>query len=94
MEKVNVFDLLSKAVVGGIWDAATQTQNVYTLFIDGLFVDETGEMKFETVDGQDGVEFHAEFDGHTGMGKTPALAIKNMLQKVINSLYYAEHGRP
>lgn len=94
MQKVNVYDLLSEAIEDGLGNASSQKQNVSTLFIDELFSDEFGEMKFFTVDGENGTEYHAKFDGHEGMGKTPALALKNLLQEVVNGLYFAENGRP
>jgi hypothetical protein len=94
MQKVNVYDLLSEAVEDGIGNTSSQKQNVSHLFIDGLFSDEFGEMKFEAVEGADGIEYHANFDGHEGMGKTPALALRDLLQEVVNGLYFAENGRP
>lgn len=94
MQKVNVFDLLSEAVEDGIGNTSSQKQNISTLFIEGLFCDEFDEMKFESVEGANGVEYHANFDGHVGMGKTPALALKNLLQEAVNGLYFAENGRP
>lgn len=94
MQQLNVYDLLSEAVEDGLGNTSSQKENVSTLFIDGLFSDEFGEMKFETVDGQNGIEYHAKFDGHEGMGKTPAKAVKDLLQTVVNGLYFAENGRP
>lgn len=47
-------------------------------------------MEFETVDGKNGIEYHASFDGYKGAGKTPALALKNLLQEVIKGLYFAK----
>ncbi len=94
MQKVNIYDLLSEAIEDGLGNTSSQKQNISTLFIDGLFSDEFGEMKFETVGGENGIEYHANFDGHEGMGKTPALALKNLIQDVVNGLYFAENGRP
>ncbi len=94
MQKVNIYDLLSEAIEDGLGNTSSQKQNISTLFIDGLFSDEFGEMKFETVEGENGIEYHANFDGHEGMGKTPALALKNLIQDVVNGLYFAENGRP
>lgn len=94
MKKVNVYDLVSEAIEDGIGNTSSQKQNIAELFIDGLFSDEFQEMKFETVEGTEGTEYHAYFDGHGGMGKTPALALKDLLQSVVNGLYFAENGRP
>lgn len=91
MEKVNVYDLISNAIEDGLGSAS---YHLTRLFIDGLFTDELGEMKFEAVEGVAGIEYHASFDGHEGFGATPALALKDLLQGVINGLYFAENGRP
>lgn len=94
MQKINMYNLLSEAVEDGIGNTSSQIHSVSALFVDGLFSDEFGEMEFESIDGADGIEYYASFDGHKGMGKTPALALKNLLQEVVNSLYFAENGRP
>lgn len=89
MQKVNIYDLLSEAIENGIGNTSSQKDNVSALFIEGLF-DKSGEMEFETVDGKNGIEYHASFDGYKGTGKTPALALKNLLQEVIEGLHFAE----
>jgi hypothetical protein len=94
MEKVNIHVLLSDALVNGMGNTGDQAAIITRLFIDGLFVDEYGEMKFSSIDGNDGLEYHVSFDGHDGIGATPALALKNLLQEVVNGLYFAENGRP
>ena len=93
MQKINVYDLLSSSIEDGIGNTSSQKQNVSDLFINGLFSDELGEMKLETIDGANGIEYHSSFDGHEGMGKTPALALKDLLQGVVKRLYFAENGK-
>jgi transcription elongation factor Elf1 len=94
MEKVNVYNLVSEAIGDGIGNTSSQQENINNLFINGLFSDEFEEMKFEIVEGENGIEYHAKYDGHEGLGKTPALALKDLLQSVVNGLYFAENGRP
>lgn len=94
MPKINIYDLLSEAIEDGLGNTSAQKQNVSALFIDGLFSDEFGEMEFAALDGENGIEYFAKFDGHKGVGKTPALALQNLLQEVVDRLYYAKNGRP
>jgi hypothetical protein len=92
MNPINIYNLLMTILEDSQGNVNDQADRVYELFIRELFEDEFGEMKFETIEGAG--EYHANFDGHEGMGKTPALALKNLLQEVVNGLYFAENGRP
>lgn len=92
MQRVNSHILLSDAIENGIGNTSAQKENVASLFVSGLFDDD--EMKIETVEGKNGVEYHIKFDGHESIGETPAKAVKNLLQEVVNGLYFAENGRP
>ena len=92
MESVNVYNLLFNAIENSVGNTSAQAQNVASLFVTGLF-DEDG-MKIDTVEGEEGIEYHVKFDGHESMGETPAKAVKNLLQNVVNGLYFAENGRP
>ena len=92
MQRTNSHELLSQAIEDGIGNTSTQKENVALLFVSGLFDDD--EMKIETVEGKNGIEYHVKFDGHTGFAETPAKAVKNLLQDVVNGLYFAENGRP
>lgn len=89
MEKFNPYDALSIALLDGIGNTSHQKDLVQDLFVVGLF----DEISIETIEGENGQEYHAEYDGHAGMGITPALAIKALLQGAVDGLYFAKNGR-
>ena len=86
MKEVSIYDLVSAAIIAGDNDALSQYKNICGLFIDGLFE----EVRIFEQDGG----YLIQFEGYTGTGRTPALALKELLQSVVNALYFAENGRP
>ena len=90
MEKFNPYDALSTALLDGMGNTSHQQDLITPLFIRGLF----DEINIETIEGENGQEYHAEYDGYTGMGFTPALAVKDLLQSVVDGLYFVKNGQP
>lgn len=91
---MNIYDLLSDAIEDGLGNTSSQKQNIATLFIDGLFSDKFGEMKFEVTSLICPPKYRVIFEGYEGVGNTPALALKDLLCRVVNGLYYIQNGQP
>lgn len=92
MEKVNAHIILSDAIEDGIGNTSAQKENISALFINGLF--DCPNLLIEKIDGNNGIEYHINFDGYEAFSGTPAMAIKNLLTILCGELYFAKNGRP
>lgn len=92
MKTVNIYNLVSDAIEDGIGNTSSQTQNITHLFIDGLFAHKEHEIKFEFIDGANGGEYHVDFQGFIGMGSTPAQALMNLIEAILDVYFFSENG--
>ena len=81
MKEVSIYGLVSCAIIAGDNDINVQYKNICGLFIDGLFYDETEVIRVFEGDG----EYHLLFEGYISTGKTPALALRGLLQMLIET---------
>jgi len=90
MQSVNFYQLLSKAINDNQGNTGNQTDAVYELFVNNLFTSEnslTCEVKER--------EYHltyANFDTFEASGKTPAIALSNILQDMSKEIIVYRHG--
>ncbi len=93
MQTVNPYELLSESINDGIGNTSTQIETVAELFINELFTSDNC-MKIETVKGENGLEYHIDFDGFKQHGSTPAKALSAILWEMSAEISGARHGYP
>lgn len=91
LQRVNTYELLSELINENLGETSQQVEGIYNTFLSPL----SDNLHYSVIQDANGAaEYHLDFEGFEGIGKSPANALLSVLYQMVNVISAYENGRP